>query len=149
MVPGMLSGFYFEYFHNHGLALYSRNFLSGWTDSIYTKPPAFEIGYHYFGREETSSNVHFWADAFANLGYLAVVVVTLLLAVLLTVINALARSRDHMLVLALFIVPFWTLMESALNTTLISHGLLLALLLAFVVPASGNSGRKVIGERLG
>lgn len=149
MVPGMLSGFYFEYFHNHGLALYAQNFLSGWTDSVYTRPPAFEIGYRYFGREETSSNAHFWADAFANMGYFAVIVVTLIMAVLLTLINALARSRDHMLVLALFIVPFWTLMESSLNTTLISHGMLLAVLLAFAVPLAGDAVRPASGERLG
>lgn len=139
MVPGMLTGFYYEYFHNHGLALYSQNFLAGWTDSVYTKPPAFEVGYQYFGREETSSNVHFWADAFANLGYAAVLVVTALIGLLLLVVNALSRTRERLLIVGLFTVPFWTLMESSLNTTLLSHGLLLALLIALLVPEPGSA----------
>jgi len=134
MVPGMLTGFYYEYFNNQGLALYSQNFLQGWTTSAYTRPPAFEIGYAYFVREETSSNVHFWADAFANLGYFAVIGVSLFVGVMLAFINSLARSRERLLVVGLFVVPFWTLLESSLNTTLISHGLALALVLALVMP---------------
>lgn len=146
MVPGMLTGFYYEYFNNHGLALYSQNFLQGWTTSAYTRPPAFEIGYEYFGRNETSSNVHFWADAFANLGYFAVIGVSLFVGVMLAFINALARSRERLLVVGLFVVPFWTLLESSLNTTLISHGLALALVLAVLMPlGSCKSNEKVKG----
>lgn len=138
MVPGMLTGFYYEYFNNQGLALYSQNFLQGWTTSGYTRPPAFEIGYAYFGRDETSSNVHFWADAFANLGYFAVIGVSLFVGVMLAFINSLARSRERLLVVGLFVVPFWTLLESSLNTTLISHGLALALILAVFMPLNSQ-----------
>ncbi len=134
MVPGILSGFYFEYFNSNGAALYSHNFLVGLTDGGYEKAPAFEIGSHYFGREETSSNVHFWADAYANIGFAAVFVVSVLVSLLLLIFNALWRSRSSILIFGLIIVPFWTLHESSLNTTLFSHGLLLALILAVLLP---------------
>ena len=134
MVPGMLTGFYYEYFSNEGFAFYSHSFADGLVYSGYERSPAFQIGRIYFGRDETSANANFWADAYANLGHIATILATSLLVFILKFINCLAEKRERLMVVGVSIVPMWTLLESSLQTTLISHGLVLALLLAVTLP---------------
>ncbi len=133
IVPGMLSGFFLEFYSNNPLALYANNFLSDVFNTVYNTSPAFTVGKAYFGRVETSANVNFWGDAFGNMGYLGLIIITLLLNIILIMINALSNGKNKISCLSLFAVSFWTITETSLTTTLVSHGLGLALLLVFLL----------------
>lgn len=129
IVPGMLSGFFVEFYSNNPLALYAHNFLSGLVSTGYTSSPAFTVGQSYFGRAETSANVNFWGDAFGNLGYFGLIFITTILNITLLVINALSYKKNLVLGLCMFSVCFWTITETSLTTTFVSHGLTFAILL--------------------
>lgn len=130
IVPGMLSGFFIEYYAVHDYAFYAHNFLSNIFDTSYTTSPAFTIGQNYFGNPKTSANVNLWGDAFANMGYVGIIIITCLLSATLVLINAFSANKNLVLTLCLFSVSFWTITETSLTTTFISHGLAFAVIVA-------------------
>jgi len=123
MVPGMLSGYFFEFYTLNPFAYYGNSFLSGIVDSAYATSPAFTIGLNYLQSDKASANVNFWGDAYAHLGFIGVLLISFIVNLIILVVNACSWNKNRLIALCLMAIPFWTLMESSLTTTLVSHGL--------------------------
>lgn len=132
--PGLLTGFYFEFFSEQPKALLGHSILGPFVDYPYSASPPFIIGTLYFGNPETSANANVWADGFANFGYLGFFMFTLLLGMVLWVFDSLSRGVDYRLACLLLGVPAITLSNTALLTSLLTHGIGLALLLMYLLP---------------
>ena len=136
--PGMLTGWYYDFFSDNPQVRLSHSVLGRWIEYPYEVAPPFLIGDRYFGRAETYANANFWADAFANFGFTGLFVATVVVALVLWAFDASVGSGDATrtrLAVLLLGVPAFTLSNTALTTTLLTHGLALALLLVYVVPS--------------
>jgi hypothetical protein len=88
----------------------------------------------YFGRSEMYSNANIWADAYANMGVLGMLVITILFWIIINVIDNLSLHRNRYLIYALIAMPSLSLTNSALLTTMLTHGLLLAMCIILLLP---------------
>ena len=97
-------------------------------DYPYDLPVNFLIGEQYSGDVATSANNGFISDAFANLGYLGVAVISMLVAVIFSTFKSMNIS--HRFFGIFFILMSFTMVGSAFFTTLLTHGLLILLLVS-------------------
>jgi hypothetical protein len=133
--PGLLSGFYVDFFSQHAFTLFSHSILRGIISNPYGTPPPFLIGRIYFGSPYTSANANLFADGFAGLGVVGVVLVGIAAAYALRWMDILSNGREWRYMLGVAGVMAFSLSNSALSTTLITHGYLFALFLLSLLPA--------------
>jgi hypothetical protein len=86
-VPGVLSGYYYDYFANRPPVLLRDGVGGLFSASPYPREMTYQIGVEYLGRAEANANVNVIADAFANFWF-AGWLVAVLLAVLLWMLDA-------------------------------------------------------------
>ncbi len=134
IVPGMLSGYYIEFFDINGLAMYSQNFLRSIFDTSYNVAPAFIIGEEYFGRPDLRANVNFLADSFGNIGNLGVFFNSLILGVILLLFNIFSVGKDMRIVIPSLCGVAWSFCESPFVTSLFTHGVVIALIMVALLP---------------
>ncbi len=136
VIPGMLTGYYFDFFSTNPYALYGHSFLRLFVDYPYPSSPPFLIGLHYFGNPQISANANVWADGFANLGHLGIVLHSAILGSVLWFIDCLARPFERRMALLLILAPAYAMVDSALFTSLLTHGLGLLALVMWATPPS-------------
>jgi hypothetical protein len=141
--PGILTGWYYDFFSDNPQVRLSHSVLGRWIDYPYDVAPPFLIGARYFGRDQTYANANFWADAFANFGYTGIFAFTVIVGIVLWLADAVVGSSDparRRLAVLLLGVPAFTLSNTALTTTLLTHGLGLALIVLFIMPQEVTAG---------
>jgi hypothetical protein len=134
MTPGLLTGYYFDFFSDIGFT-YRFGPLSMFFDGVdlaQTTPRT--IGYEYFGSTTMAANANFWADGYSTMGYIGVVFVSVLLALVLWAMNSLSESRPATIATPLFVIALYSLTNSALPVSLLTHGILLTMLLIWMLP---------------
>ena len=140
-MPGLLSGMYVEFFGTHGPALLTHGLFQSVGDPVYGEQPARLIAGVYFpGNPEMYANTNFWADGFANAGLGGPVLMTVILGFVMRIYDALWEGRDRALGTLLLCVPCFALSNSALLTVLLTHGLGLLCLVAWLQRAPGRPG---------
>jgi hypothetical protein len=83
-----------------------------------------------------SANANFWADAYANFGYAGIVCFTLLLALVLWLYDSGSAGRDRYVTALVIALPAFAVANSGLLTSLLTHGIGLAMLLMYLMPAA-------------
>ena len=133
VVPGYLTTCYWDFFSQHPLALYTDRFLRFFLQPRYDLSTSCLIGETYFFSDTNSANGGVWASAFANTGYAGMLLTTVALGWLLRLLNHLASRgyEDLVLFMAAVFGTVWS--SGALETSLLSNGILPAMiLLAFL-----------------
>jgi hypothetical protein len=125
---------YYEYFVDRPKAHLGYGILSGIFPYAYDTDPAHLIGRVYYHDPSTSANANVFADAFVNFGFAGIIGFTLLLGCFMWLYDGIAARRDLRMSALLITVPSFVLTNTALFTTLLTHGLLLALLLLMLMP---------------
>jgi len=134
--PGLLTGYYYEFFSSHPKALLGQSiFFKSWVHYPYVLGPAEQIGYTYFGDSRMSANANLWADAYANFGYAGIISFTLLLALILWLYDSISDGRDTRLCALAIAMPAFALANSGLLTSLVTHGIGLAMLIVYIMPS--------------
>jgi glycosyltransferase involved in cell wall biosynthesis len=137
ITPGILTGWYYDFFSTHPQTHLGHSILEGLVTYPYDRSPPYLIGREYFGNEQTYANANLWADAFANFGFWGIAGFTLVLGFILWLFDILLKGRSfqQLLLSALLLgVPAITLSNSALITSLTTHGVAMAWLLLFFLP---------------
>lgn len=145
ITPGILTGWYYDFFSENPKAQLGHSILRSFVDYPYDRLPPLLIGRDYFGREETYANANLWADAFANFGFWGIAVFTLVLMLILWLFDSLVHKRGFgQLALATLLlgIPAFTLSNTALLTSLLTHGILLAWMILFFLPKGVLAYRK-------
>lgn len=140
MTPGMMTGIYVEYFSTHPKALLGNSLLSAFVEYPYDTSIPFVVGRDYLGRPSTSANANLWADGFAHFGFVGIAVTTAMLAGIIWVLNALARTRDLIVIASVAGLAGYTVSESSLFTGLLTHGIGAALIVLFLYPERNAGG---------
>lgn len=141
VVPGLLGWFYFDFFSHNPKLMLSHSVLSPLVSYPYTYTPASTIGLHYFGSSEASANAGVWADAFANFGYIGIIIFTFALGMVMWIYDSLANRVDWRLAVVMLGVPAFTLTNSSLLTTLLTHGLGVVMIALYFVPATPREAK--------
>ena len=135
-LPGLLTGYYYEFFSSHPQAHLGHSILKSFVAYPYAVEPPYIIAYTYFHSAIMESNANLWADAYANFGYPGIVGSTLLLAAVLWLYDSLAVGRDGRVVALAIALPAFALANTGLLTTLLTHGFGLAMLLVYLMPST-------------
>jgi hypothetical protein len=134
LLPGLLTGHYFEYFSTHQMAQSLGPLLTPFFDNPYDISLPRIIGGEYFGSDDVAANANMWADAFANFGVIGIVSFSVILGVIIWVFNSLALERDYRIVGSLAGLSAWTLCNSGLGVSLLTHGIAFALVIVYFMP---------------
>lgn len=134
VTPGLLTGFYYDFFSAHPKVYMSDGILSSVSSYPYTMEPDRVIGINYFGNPDMHANANIWADAFANFGLGGVVLFSIILTGILWLYDSISKSKDRRTAIMLLGVPCITLSNTALETSLLTHGIGLVILLMFLLP---------------
>jgi hypothetical protein len=133
-LPGLLTGYYYEFFSSHPKAHLGHSIFKSLIDYPYAVEPPYLIGALYFHNASNDANANVWADAYANFGYFGVICFTLLLAAVLWLYDSMAVECDRRLATLAMALPAFSLANGALLTSLLSNGMALAMLLVYLMP---------------
>jgi hypothetical protein len=158
VTPGLLTGDYFQFFSQYPQMLLSHSILKGFITNPYgSLSPPFLIGGTYFHNASDSANANLWADAFANFGPAGVVVFSAILGVILWTFDSMTQKSSLLLASLMLALPVFTLSNSGLLTTLLTHGLLVGVVAASFLPqesaatdaqpSTSGTGRLPVGRR--
>lgn len=133
-VPALLHVLYYDFFSqpDHPFYMLSDSFLRYLVPNPYEMPTVHVIALNYFGRE-FSPNVGYLGDAYGNFGVLGMFLFSVVLGLVLRIADSLATRLSPHFVAAAFSMPVMALTQSALFTTLLTHGLLLATLSLWIL----------------
>ncbi|PZE61529.1 hypothetical protein DEJ33_07190 [Curtobacterium sp. MCPF17_047] len=137
VTPGLLTSVYADYFSEHPVALWARSFTRFWVTSPYDTTPTKTIGQYMLPGSNVNANANLFADGYANLGAVGVVVIAAVLAAWLRVLDRWSRGLPVPVVGVLFVMSAVTLSNTSILTAMLSHGLLVATLLVAVMPRGG------------
>lgn len=142
LTPGLLTGYYYEFFSASPQVHLSNSVLSGVFQNPYDVPAPYLIGQYFFGRPEMSANANFWADGYANFGFMGIIGFSIILGAIIWVFNSFALDRPMLIAGALAGMCAWSLTDTALFTSLRTHGILFAMIVLFLMPRVSDAAEK-------
>ena len=107
-MPGLLTGYYYEFFSSHPQVHLGHSILKSLVSYPYAVEPPYLIGSLYFPNA-INANANVWADAYANFGYIGIFCFTLLLAIVLWLYDSMAVDRDMRLAALVIGLPAFAL----------------------------------------
>ena len=102
-------------------------------DNPYEKAPSLVVGDQIFGGG-VNADASLWMHGYASFGYIGMYGVTILLVGLLWVMDDCTSEAPLPLVCSVFVMPAVAIGEASIFTALLSHGLLVAIGCAFLLP---------------
>lgn len=135
LVPGTLTAAHVLVFDGQPKDNFAHSSFLGWaTSSEYATSPAFYVGAAFSGDARTSANANFFADGFANYGYVGITIEALVLVGILWLINATTRHLPIGLASLLMVVPTLNLVNASVFTSLLTGGFAFAIAVAAAMP---------------
>ncbi len=135
VTPGLLTGFYYDFFISHEKTMLSQSVLTPFFDYPYDTSVAYLIGERYLNSPTTMANANIWADGYANLGVTGVLLVSLVAGAVIWAFNGLNRRHGVLLTGALVGSVSFSLANSAIFTALLTHGIALLLGVLWLMPS--------------
>jgi hypothetical protein len=133
-LPGLLTGYYYEFFSIHPHARLGHSILKSLIDYPYAVEPPYLIASTYFHNAAMESNANLWADAYANFGYAGICLFSVILVVVLWLYDSLALHCDKRLAALAIGLPAFALANTGLLTALLTNGIGLLMLLVYIMP---------------
>jgi len=141
-VPGYLNFAYYDFFSAREFVHLSNSVLAGWIPYPYPAPPQAMVGAVAFPAAPDSwANAGFLASGYMQFGVPGVLLYSATTGLLLKIADGMiGRLASPRIGLAVVSIPFLILFTTAdLPTTLLSHGLLLAMALLWVLPGASRA----------
>ena len=148
VVPGQLSGYYVDFFSRNPTYGLSHSILGWVNQQPYPENQARTIAYVYFGHPEASSNANLWADGYANFGLPGVLAASVLCVLLLWAMNSISADRPLWITGSVLATASVALTNSALLTSVLSHGIAVAMLLVLLLPRSEARSAEPVASRV-
>ena len=142
--------FYYDFFSNHDFTFLSQHRIFNiFTNYPYQLDPPNLIGKIYYGSPQNNANTGIVGDAYMNFGFAGLALWGIILVVILKLVDSCSNRVDIRVGVAAIAMPTITLINSALLTNLLTHGLLLSLLLLYLLPKWNISSGFLMKKRLG
>ena len=140
MVAGYLMPMYRDAYASGQWALWDYSFLGPFVTAPYTVSPGFYVSMTSLNRRDVQMNGSLFADGYANLGLLGIVIEAAFLVLLLRLTDSSSRGLPIGLVLATGLLPVFTLGNVSSFTALLSSGFGLMILLFALYPRDDAVG---------
>jgi hypothetical protein len=135
-VPGLLTGAWVNTFSQGPKAHFAYSFLSSFLSYPYPVTPPFVVAEQFFNTPSMNANANLFADGYANFGWPGMVFEALVFAAILVLANAAGHRMPTRAAVMLLVMPAISLSNGSVLTSLLTHGVLLALLtMAFAPPS--------------
>ncbi len=133
LTPGLFTSVYVSFFSENPKANLGYSVLAPVVDYPYEANPPQIIGEWLAGKPGMSANANLFADGFANFGLVGVVGAGAILLVYLRVLDRASAGLPIALVAVVVVIPAVALSNSSILTSMLSHGLVAALVLLALV----------------
>lgn len=125
MVPAQLHYIYYDFFSTHEKMRLSHSFLSFIYENPYNSPSPVDVIASIIYDRDFSPNVGYLGDAFSNFGITGIIVYSVILGLVLKMLDSVARNVPIYFSAPLITIPSMALINSALPTSMVTHGILL------------------------
>ncbi|WIV45292.1 hypothetical protein [Glutamicibacter nicotianae] len=146
ITAGHLTPYYLKVYEEHNWHYWSYSFLSGIVEPTHEMTPGFYVSVMSFNRPDIQSNANMFADGYANLGYLGIIIEAVFLAMVLLLINSSSRGLPIQIVMPTLILPAFALCNGSPFTGFLSFGLGLPIIMFALIPRKkpmeSNRGRR-------
>jgi hypothetical protein len=146
IVPGLLSGYYADFFLSHETYRLSHSIFSGIQPEVHAVSPPFLIGGHYLGNANLSANAHVFSDAYANFGPVGIVLFSGVLALCTLALNWAFDGVSRPMAVAVSTGVAIALTNSALLTVLLTHGFGLLIAIGLTLNLRQGDGTLAAGQ---
>lgn len=135
-IPGITAMQYDQFFSEYGYTYWSHiNFVRLFIDYPYFREIPYEVGTYFYNNDLLSWNANFWAsDGIAAFGLPGVLIVSVLAGIVFRVLDQSCRHLDPRLTAAWALTPAMALSNIGLFTCLLTDGLGVMILIAFILP---------------
>lgn len=131
--PQSISYSYYDFFTKYPQLKLSNSIFRHIFVNHYKLDAPFIISRYVYKTPVMSANTNFMANAFANYGLIGIISFSIVLAIILIMIERISSNGiNKRYVILITFCSFYALVNSALFTTMLTHGLLFSVLLAFV-----------------
>ena len=133
-LPAKVSNEHFDFFLENGPIEMGNSILSSIIPYPYDSDPADIVGSLHYIAGETHANSGFFADGFTNFGYLGAVLWTVIFAFLMKLQDIVSLNKPLYVTAGCFALYITIFTNSALFTSMMTHGFLVAVLLVALIP---------------
>ncbi len=136
---------YFDTFHELGFLYYSdRAWFPKFIEYPFDLPVPQVISMIYYGNIGTWVNTGFLATGYMNFGFLGMVLYSVIIGVIFRFIDYISnRYSPVWFCIAMMIAPIFSLVSADLPTALISHGILLALIMLWMMSSDSQGAEQL------
>lgn len=145
-IPAKLSFNYFEFFSEHQYVYLSHSIFSSFIPYPYSLDPPFLIGQVFFDKPEMNANNGIMVDGYMNFGIPGLIIWAFILSVLIRLADSVSFDKNIRIFGPFFVVTFLNFIDGFLLTSLLTHGMLTAFVIAFFFPSSNQQAPEKIGE---
>jgi hypothetical protein len=143
-IPAKLNFIYYDYFSKNGIVYLSHSIFKGIINYPYELNPVNLIGYIYFNNPNMSANTGIIGDAYMNFGYIGLILWGILLIVVLKLVDSCAKGLDRRIGIAAMAMPIIALINSALLTSLLTHGILFSIFILYILPRNNKVTTQIL-----
>jgi len=131
-IPAKLHIIYYDFFSqpNNPLYMLSDSIFRYFMNNPYGQHMPEVIAQHFWGRIFWP-DVGFLGDAYGNFGFAGMLVFSAIVGVILRIVDNFMDYLPAHFIASIMVMPFYALTESALLTTLFTHGLIVAVLVVW------------------
>ncbi|MBA2584294.1 MAG: oligosaccharide repeat unit polymerase [Bacteroidetes bacterium] len=136
-IPALLTHWYFDFFDGNPFYFAESSFFNLFVSSPYDTPIGFHITKIYWGDSEAYANNGIVSDGFMNLGYLGVLLFSVIFSLLFSLFNS---FNLHTAYFGVFFSYIYIFLSAPLLTSFITGGILPFILISFTI----LNNRKII-----
>lgn len=134
ITSGINEAYHIDLFESHPHTYYGH---TNWGRSLGAEPspsPFSLVGWLYYGNARTSANAGFWVDAFANLGFAGVFLLTSILWIVMCILDSVSTTVPPQIKFPLAGVIGYLLSFSSLFTVISTYGLIISIFSMWILP---------------
>lgn len=140
-VPANLHYLYYDFFSNKEKYYLSKSILEGLIEPPYPHNPVTLVSLEVYGKV-FSPNVGIIADAYLNFGVIGIILFSIILGLYLWLLDSVTQHMKPLYTVSLIVIPSISLVNSALFTTFLTHGLIIILLLLWLTRGVFNNNER-------
>jgi hypothetical protein len=129
---GYLSAIYLDLFNTHHFAYYADSFLRWLPGPRLESPVPLLAGASFTDVPGVWANANLWADAYANLGEIGIMLATGVTTLILWLYDSITFEKDLVVAASALIIPASALANTAPNIAFVSNGMILAFILMYL-----------------
>jgi oligosaccharide repeat unit polymerase len=127
--------FYFDFFSKNVSTFLSQHTVFNlFLDYPYVLPPPNLIGQMYYNNPLSNANTGLVGDAYMNFGFAGLVLWSIFLGLFLKIVDSCSNGIDVRIGVAAIAMPVFSMINSALLTCLITHGLVVVCIVLYLFP---------------